>query len=238
MLRSLLIIFIGAIFTILCSIVAIVIGIFGPYSKAANGLVRFWAKSLLSLSGIKLEIIGQDKIFEQPPSVYIANHQSLFDILAAIISIPGTARFIAKKELFRIPVFAQGLKLIGTIKIDRGNSAKARETINESIKIIKRGVSVIIFPEGTRSKDGKIKPFKKGGFVLATQGKIPIVPMVISGSLYIMAKQNLRVRKGKIKVEFLDPIATDNMSYEDRNMLMENVRQKIITHYDEKYNQE
>lgn len=238
MLRSLLIIFIGAIFTIVCSIVAIIIGIFGPYSKAANGLVRYWAKGLINLSGIKLEITGQDKIVGQPPSVYISNHQSLFDILAVVISIPGTARFIAKKELFRIPIFAQGLKLIGTIKIDRGNSAKARETINEAIQIIKRGVSVIIFPEGTRSKDGKIKPFKKGGFVLATQGKIPIVPLVISGSLHIMAKQNMRLRKGKIKVEFLDPIVTDNMSYEDRNILMEKVRQNIINHFDESYNQD
>lgn len=235
-LRSLWIISMGCLFTLICSIVAIVLGLINPYSRATNNLIRYWARLLLSVSGIKLELIGGEKLNAQRPSVYIANHQSLFDILAVVVSIPGTARFIAKKELFRIPIFAQGLKVIGTIKIDRGNSAEAKKTINEAIKIIKEGVSVIIFAEGTRSRDGNIKPFKKGGFVLATTGQIPIVPVVISGSFYIMQKKNLRLRKGKIKIEFLDSIEISNSSYEHRNILLEEVRSKIINHHDPEYN--
>jgi len=168
----------------------------------------------------------------------MANHESLFDILGAVASIPGTARFIAKKELFRIPIFAQGMKFVGMIKIDRGNSAQARQTINDAIKVIKNGVSVIMFPEGTRSKDGSIKPFKKGGFILATTGKIPIVPMVISGSHRIMRKRSLHLQKGKFKIEFLDPIQIEDKGFEDRNLLVNEVRQKIIDHYDEEYNKD
>lgn len=207
-----------------------------PYSKSTNNFIRFWGKSILFISGIKIEVVGREKILEEIPSVYMGNHQSLFDILGTVVVIPGTARFIAKKELFRIPLFAQGMKFVGMIKIDRGNSAQARQTINNAVKVIKNGVSVIIFPEGTRSRDGSIKHFKKGGFILATTGKIPIVPMVISGSHRIMKKRSLHLRKGKFKIEFLDPIQTEDKGFEDRNKLVNEVRQKIIEHYDPNYN--
>lgn len=207
-----------------------------PYSKSTNNFIRFWGKSILFISGIKIEVVGREKISEEIPSVYMGNHQSLFDILGTVVAIPGAARFIAKKELFRIPLFAQGMKFVGMIKIDRGNSAQARQTINNAVKVIKNGVSVIIFPEGTRSRDGSIKQFKKGGFILATTGKIPIVPLVISGSHRIMKKRSLHLRKGKFKIEFLDPIQTEDKRFDDRNKLVNEVRQKIIEHYDPNYN--
>ena len=235
--RSLFIVLIGSIYTILSSVVAIILAIRNPYSDRVNNFIRFWGRSILFISGIELEIEGEEKL-NNTPSVYMANHESLFDIIASVISIPGTARFIAKKELFRIPVFAQGLKMIGTIKIDRGNSAKARASINEAITVIREGVSVIIFPEGTRSRDGMIKPFKKGGVVLAMNGKIPIVPMAISGSNYIMGKNSLRLRKGHIRVVFLDPIDTTNKIYDERNLLLAEIRESIIKHHDKDFNKE
>ncbi|MEJ2545447.1 MAG: lysophospholipid acyltransferase family protein, partial [Calditrichaceae bacterium] len=146
-------------------------GLFSTYSDPINNFIRFWAKTILKISGIKVEIVGLENVNPEIPVVYMANHGSLFDILASFYAIPGAARFIAKKELFRIPFFAQGMQIVGMIKIDRGNSAKARATINEAIDVMKKGVSVIIFPEGTRSREGNIRPFKKGGVILAINGK-------------------------------------------------------------------
>ncbi|MBN1408555.1 MAG: 1-acyl-sn-glycerol-3-phosphate acyltransferase [Calditrichaceae bacterium] len=190
----------------------------------------------MKLSGIKVETVGLENINPAIPVVYMANHGSLFDILAVTYTIPGAARFIAKKELFRIPFFAQGMKIAGMIKIDRGNSAKARETINEAIDVMKKGVSVIIFPEGTRSREGNIKPFKKGGVILAINGQFPIVPIAISGSFHIMKKNNLHIRKGKIKVHFIEPISTKNYHIADRNILIDKVRDLIVENYDPEFN--
>lgn len=236
MIRSLSIILTSVLFTFVCSFIAIVIGLFNPYSDTMNNFIRFWAKFILSISGIKIEIVGQDNLNPELPVVYLANHGSLFDILASIYTIPGTVRFIAKKELFRIPIFAQGMKVAGMIKIDRGNSAKARKTIEQAIDIMKKGVSVIIFPEGTRSRTGTIKPFKKGGIILAISGNFPIMPIAISGSFHIMKKNSLYLRKGKIKVHFADAISTESYNTSDRNALVEKVRNVIVGNYDTDFN--
>jgi len=230
------IIFASILFTFLCSFIAIAMGIFKTYSDPINNFIRFWARTILRISGIQVEIIGIENVNSGVPTVFLSNHGSLFDILAAIYTIPGTVRFIAKKELFRIPIFAQGMKLAGMIKIDRGDSAKARETINEAIGIMKKGVSVIIFPEGTRSREGNIKPFKKGGVILAINGKFQIIPMAISGSFHIMKKNSLHLRKGKIKVHFIEPIQTENYQITDRNLLIGKVRDIIVENYDPDYN--
>ncbi|MEJ2052831.1 MAG: lysophospholipid acyltransferase family protein [Calditrichaceae bacterium] len=211
-------------------------GLIEPYSDTVNNFIRFWSRTILFVSGIKLEIVGREVVDTKTPTVYMANHGSLFDILATTVAIPGTARFIAKKELFRFPFFAQGMKLTGMIKIDRGNSAKARKTISEAVESMKKGVSVIIFPEGTRSREGNIKPFKKGGVILAINGKFPIIPMAISGSFHIMKKNNLILQKGTIKVHFTERIDTDNFDISDRNKLIEKVRNSIIEKYDPEYN--
>lgn len=236
MIRSLYIILTSVLFTFICSIIAIVIGLFKSYSDSMDNFIRFWAKFILSLSGIKIEIIGRENLNPEKPVVYLSNHGSLFDILAAVYSIPGTVRFIAKKELFRIPFFAQGMKLAGMIKIDRGNSAKARKTIEQAIGIMRKGVSVIIFPEGTRSREGNIRPFKKGGIILAINGNFPIIPITISGSFHIMKKNSLYLRKGKIKVHFAEPISTDSYQVSDRNTLVKIVRNIIIDKYDPDFN--
>lgn len=228
MLRTIWSISFGTISTFFFAIVAVVAGLFNPYSNFSNGVVRTWAKSLLWASGIKVHVLGREKLDLRQPVVYMANHQSTFDILATVVAIPGTVRFIAKKELFRIPVFAQGMRMVGMISIDRGNSKEAQKSLADTAQRMKQGVSVIIFPEGTRSRDGKIHRFKKGGFVLAIKGKFPIVPLVIRGSFGIMRKKSLKVGKGRIEIEFLEPVSTEHYAYPQRNILLEEVYQKII----------
>jgi 1-acyl-sn-glycerol-3-phosphate acyltransferase len=232
MIRSIWFIVAASFFTFVFSSLAILSGLISPYSDFSNWVVRTWAKTLLKVGGIKLQISGLEKIDPNQSYVFIQNHQSSFDILASSVSIPGTARFLAKAELFRIPVFAQGMRLVGMLEINRGNSQKSRRTIQKAINTVKSGVSVIIYPEGTRSRDGNIQPFKKGGFILAIEAQIPIVPVVISGSWEIMSKTSLRLHRGTIQIHFLDPVPTAGMDLTHRGRLMTDVHQAMV----EKFN--
>lgn len=231
MLRSAWVIFAASLVTFFCSVAAIISGLINPYSRFTNGIIRFWAGSLLKISGIRLEIYGLENIKPGQPYVFMGNHQSTFDIMTCLSVIPGTARFLAKQELFRIPIFAQGMRAVGMIPVDRGNREKARKSLEKAVDEINNGVSVIIFPEGTRTRDGNIQAFKKGGFVLALKGGIPIMPMVLSGAREVMQKKDLRLHKGRIRIDFLEPVSTANLTYEDRNSLVEQIRTLIINHY-------
>ena len=227
MLRLIWVLVLTVILTFIFSVAAVLTGIFNPYSRLTNGIIRTWAKSILYISGVKVEVKGLENIDPTRSYIYMPNHQSAFDILACVVAIPGTVRFIAKKELFRIPIFAQGMLAAGMIPIDRGNSAEAHDTLNRALDKIKNGVSVIIFPEGTRSRDGEIHPFKKGGFYIALLGGIPIVPMVIRGSFQILKKKSLKISHGRIKVEFLPPVETAGRALTERNKLVKEVFRQI-----------
>jgi 1-acyl-sn-glycerol-3-phosphate acyltransferase len=236
-LRSIVFLFFTGLATFIGSIFAIISGIFNPYGWMVNGIIRNWAKFLLWVAGIKIEIQGTANLDPNQPYIYFVNHQSNFDILALSANIPGTVRYIAKKELFKVPFFGLGMKLAGVIKIDRSNKEEARNSINkDALDRINKGVSVIIFPEGTRSKDGKIHPFKKGGIILAIEGNIPIAPLVISGSFHIMDKSSLKLKRGKIKLEFLPPVRTEDYHYADRNELTKLIQQQITDSFDADYN--
>jgi len=223
--------------TFLAAIFGLLYGLFiNPFSPVVNGVIRIWAKGILWVSGTKLHVEGHEKLEINRPYIYMSNHLSTFDILALMKILPGTIRFIAKKELFKLPIFGHGMAAVGMIKIDRGNSAEARKTINKTLDTIKKGVSVIIFPEGTRSRDGKIHKFKKGGFILALNGHIPIVPVSISGSQYVNRKKSLLLTPGRIKIRILDAIDTSDMKFDDRHRLLDTVYQQIVSNYDSKYN--
>lgn len=231
MFRSAWILFASTVVTFFYSVIAFFSGLISPYSERTNHIVRSWARALLKISAIQVRVKGIEKIDPKQSYLFMSNHQSTFDIMTCLSVIPGTARFLAKQELFRIPVFAQGMRAVGMIPIDRGNSTKARKSLDKAVEEIKKGVSVIIFPEGTRTKDGNIQPFKKGGFVLAIKGGIPIAPMVLTGAREIMQKKDLHLHKGTIQIEFLDPVPTENFKYEQRQELIKTIRDRIVRHY-------
>ena len=237
MVRSIFTVITIAFTTFLVSVSCIVFGVFGSYNKLVNLIAKTWTRSILFAAGVKLDIEGLDKIDKTKSYIFIGNHQSLFDVAALFTAIPLTARFMAKKELYKIPIFGWALAATGTIKIDRSNREKSIASMNDALARIRRGVSVIVFPEGTRSEDGQIQAFKKGGFVLALKGSIPVVPVSISGSRFILRKHNARVIPGKIKIIIGDPIDTSQYSYQDREELSNTVRNFIVENYDEHYNE-
>ena len=233
MFRSVLTMAIVTVFTTIFGSIAIITGIINPYSWLINRLMISWTNVILWGAGVKISVKGMENINQSESYIYIANHQSLFDILAVIKVLPPPARFIAKKELFSIPVFGWALSAVGMIKIDRSNREKAIISMNRALKTIKGGVSVIIFPEGTRSKDGLIHAFKKGGFVIAIKGKIPVVPVTIYGTRTILRKHSLKLTPGYIDIIIDKPITTEDYSYQIRDTLVDDVREIICKTFDQ-----
>jgi len=153
----------------------------------------------------------------------MANHQSMYDILTLLGYLPVQFRWLAKTELFRIPVFGYSMARVGYIRIDRSNRQSAIESLRGAAQKMAQGLSVMVFPEGTRSPDGQIKPFKKGGFYLATDTGRPIVPVVIWGTHHVMPKGKLHIKPGRIVLSINRPI--EAASYKnDKAVLMELIR--------------
>lgn len=178
-----------------------------------NQILRNWAKALLSISGVRIQVFGLENLKSATPAIIAINHESALDIPVAFAALPIPMRFMAKKELFRIPVVGWVLYVGGHIPIDRQNPKKAIETINRcSAQIIERGLSIIVSPEGTRSPDGKIGSFKKGGFRIADRADIPIIPVTLLGTRYCVAKKALKIVSGKVQVIIDKPVKTSDFS--------------------------
>ncbi len=190
---------------------------------------RLWARVSLKLAGVKLTVTGQEHLQPNQAVIYMSNHQSNFDILALFAGLPGQFRWLAKEELFQVPLFGLAMRRCGYIPLDRSNRKKAIHSMNEAACRIKNGTSVIIFPEGTRSADGELQDFKKGGFMLALKAQVPILPVTISGSYNVMSKNSARIHGGTIAVTILPAIDSAGLRTTDRDSLMKQVHNQIAT---------
>jgi len=180
-----------------------------------------------------VKVIGEENLLRGKPQIIMSNHQSDFDILISLANIPVQFRWIAKKELFAIPVFGAAMRNAGYIEIDRSNREKAIQSIDEAALRIRREKSIMTFPEGTRSSDGEIKSFKHGIFYLAIKSGVPIVPVSIIGSGRIIPKRSLKIKPGQITMVIGNPIEVINFDIEKRHELIEMVRTEIIKNYNE-----
>ena len=196
-------------------------------------VARVWGRTILFAARVKVTVKNPANIDPSRSYIYMSNHQSNFDIPVLLAHLPVQFRWLAKVELFRIPVFGFAMKRAGYISIDRSNRKSAILSLKHAAEIIRGGVSVLIFPEGTRSRDGNIRPFKSGGFILAIDSGVPIVPVIIHGTFPIMLKDWLRIRPGNVVLEIETPVETSPYSRRDKAVLMEKVRQ-IITESHEK----
>ena len=228
MLRLIFFIPVLVISTTVSALMALIGGIFNHYSKYATAVFRTWARSLVWAAGIKLEVTGLENVEPDESYILIANHQSHMDIPVLTWGLPIPQRIIAKKELFKIPFLGWGMKAVGMLSIDRSNRKQSFETLKEAEEIIKTyRLSILAFPEGTRSDDGNIHPFKKGPFVLAINTGLPLLPVSVSGTRKIIPKGKISLRAGRVKVHIHPPVATKNFNLGDRNKLVEKV-QSII----------
>jgi 1-acyl-sn-glycerol-3-phosphate acyltransferase len=187
---------------------------------------------ILLISGVRINVTGKENLQSGQNYIFVSNHSSLFDIPIVMVGIPIEFRLVAKRELTKIPIFGFALKYGGYIIIDRDRSLKAMRSIERAVEKIKSGISVVLFAEGTRSKDGSIQPFKRGAFLLASKSGVPIIPVTIKGSSNILPKKKLKIQSGSVDVILDRPISTTNiMNKQDELVLMEKVRNVIINNY-------
>ena len=210
--------------TLVMGTLVIVLSVFVRSGNPLHKIARFWGKSILVGSRIKVSVKGLSNIDLAGPYIYMPNHQSNFDIPVLLGHLPVQFRWLAKMELFKIPILGRAMRKAGYISIDRYDRESAFKSLDVAAKKIKSGISVLIFPEGTRSRDGKIRPFKKGGFVLAIDSGVPIVPIVIKGTFAIMNKGKFRVNSGHVSMIVHKPIDTAAYTRETKEGLMESVR--------------
>jgi len=207
---------------------AVVVAYISKKEGLAHLVGRLWGNVNLWTAGVRVKISGLENIDSRDSYVYAANHQSWFDIFAILGRLPVQFRWLAKQELFRIPVLGQAMASIGYIPINRNDRRKAFESINEAANRVKNGTSVVIFPEGTRSTDGVLQAFKKGGFILAIQSQQPIVPISISGSHHILSKRgDWKIQPGTIHMTIGKPIPTAGLDTKHRDELIAAVRDGI-----------
>ncbi len=204
---------------------------FDRKGKVVHLYARLWGKVALFANRVKVSLEGLENLKGKGPYILMSNHQGYYDIFALLSSLPIQFKWLAKKELFSIPFFGWTLAAAGYIRIDREGTRETVEAMNEAVKKIRDGLSLVIFPEGSRSPDGSIQPFKKGGFTLAIKSKVPIVPIAISGSREIMPKERLTASPGEIRIRVGAPIEIQNYSMKDRNILMEKVRESILENF-------
>ena len=228
MIRSALLVTVGVAITAFFSIFVIILALLRVGENSLHKVARIWATIVLKLSGVQVETIGLENVLHGKPQVFMSNHQSDFDIFIVLAFIPGQFRWIAKKELFRVPAFGKAMRNAGYIEMDRQNHERAMKSIDLAAQKIREGKSVMSFPEGTRSKDGRIKDFKQGMFHLALQAGAPIVPIAIIGASEIMPKRSLRVNPGKITMVIGKPIDVTPYTAENRHELIAKVRNVIV----------
>jgi 1-acyl-sn-glycerol-3-phosphate acyltransferase len=216
----------------------LVFGTYGVLLALLGASARFvhfycavpWAKAILKVCGVKVELKGSERIQEKVPRVYMANHCSYFDIFALLSALPVDFKFIVKQELMTIPIFGHAMKRAGYIGIERAEPRKALKSMHEAAERIRNGASVLIFPEGTRSDDGRLQPFKPGGFHLALKSGCDIVPITIKGSHRIVPKGSRNIRKGAILLIVGEAISLRGQSRKQMVQVMDWVRAAMVVH--------
>lgn len=186
-----------------------------------------WSPVICLVSGVRIEKMGLENIDRSNSAIYVANHSSLFDIVAVCRASPVPLFYVAKIELKKVPIMGQFMSAVGMIFIDRKNKERAMKSMQEAGKKIKNGKNIISFPEGTRSKDGSVHLFRRGSFIIAKSGDIPIQPISIKGAYEVLSAGTTNLNAGKIKVYFHPPIQPQDYAAMSEEMLAEHCRKLV-----------
>lgn len=220
--------------TLLIGSIAAISGILRIRGRVYDWCARSWSAWMLWASNTPVRVEGLEHVDPGRPQIFASNHVSWYDVWALAVAIPKRYRFVAKKELGRIPVFGAAWKAAGHISVDRGDRSAAIRSLNEAGRLLRQdNSSVVIFPEGTRSPTGELLPFKKGAFMLAIHTGVEIVPAVVLGTYRILPKGAWRVRPGPIIVRFGEPIRVEQYDESTRDALITEVRGAIQRMLDE-----
>ncbi|NOX80563.1 MAG: 1-acyl-sn-glycerol-3-phosphate acyltransferase [Deltaproteobacteria bacterium] len=214
--------------TIVVSVLALLDLIFFRKSPTkALVFPRMWGRLTCRLAGVRVRIEGLENIEPDQTYIFVANHVSQFDIFTFQGYFPHDFRWIAKKELFRIPVFGTAMQRAGFISMDRTHGRAALKSLNKAAEQIAGGTSVIIFPEGTRSRDGRLHPFKTGAIMLAIKAGVPVVPIGINGTYEILPKGRLLADSGEVVIRVGTPVSTADFTSHDKQKLARHLHDRV-----------
>jgi 1-acyl-sn-glycerol-3-phosphate acyltransferase len=221
------------LFTIILSAVFILLMTL-KMRRAGEWLVQFWSQMFLLVAPVSYTVTGAEHVEQGTQYFFLSNHLSNFDIPLLFRAIPTPIRYLAKKEVYKIPVLAQALHVAGMIKIDRGAGASSYAAINEGVARAKaNGYSLIVFAEGTRSRDGELHPFKKGAFRMAISTGLPVVPVTVNGTWEVWPPGSKLFYRGEATVVIHEPIPTADLTVQDIDALRNRVYDIIETQFNE-----
>lgn len=215
--------------TILYGSVGALASFFDRTGNIQMGLARKWARSLLGVSGVKVRVEGLEQIDPKGSYVFIANHLSFMDTPAVLANIPVQFRFLAKRGLFQIPLLGTHLSRAGHISVPRDDPRGSVKVMQQAAETIQqKKISLLVFPEGGRSHDGNLRPFKEGGAYIAIKAGVPVVPVVLIGTREVLPMGSAVVYPGEVVLRLLKPIETAQLSLKDRGKLTEELRTIIL----------
>jgi len=228
-------IFLIVIHTLICSTIGLVVIFIDRSFTLYHYLAKIFPLGILIISGVRVKVSGMENINRKNVYVFASNHSSQLDITALQWGVPNRLSMIFKKELARIPFFGWQLYLGPYVVVDRKDPQAAMKSLKEAKKVMdEKKISVLVFPEGTRSETGEVQSFKRGAFYLASHSGYPIVPITINGTKKIMPKGSFKLKSGTIYLHFDKPIPTDNIKTKQEEIaLMEKVREIIISNQKE-----
>lgn len=218
---------VGVLDTIISGALGTLVGIIPPRGDWTVRVARVWGRVALTGAAIRVRCEGAELVPRGGPVVFMANHESWVDIPALIMAIPVQVRFLAKKSLFSVPFLGWAMAAMGFIPVDRVNRRTAVGSFEEAAARIRTGRSVLLFPEETRTRDGNLLPFQRGGFLIALKAGVPIVPVGLEGPRRCLPKHGYLVRPGTVTVRFGNAIPTAELGVTAKGALMEQTRAAI-----------
>src|SRR5258706_5530824 len=219
----------AAVATVILGLTVIVAALLGVEDKPGglyDKVPRWWSIAVLRVVGIKVRVHGMENVRSGQPYIFASNHVSWFDVPSLAKILPRN-KFVAKSELFKVPIFGRAMRAVGMVEIQRENRKAAFGAYDVAAERIRAGNSVVVFPEGTRGHEYPLRPFKKGPFVLAIAAGVPIVPIILHGTIEIMPRNSLWAHPGTIDIHLLEPVITTSVDYDHREVLMNTVRARM-----------
>lgn len=212
------------ILTLLCSVAALATGVATRSERFPSRVMAWWGRQLIRMAGCRVRVEGAERLPEAGV-VLVANHQSYLDIPLLLSALGGKVKFLAKRELGRIPLFGPGMVRAGNLLVDRDDPREAVSAMREAVERIGRGERLVVFPEGTRSADGTIGEFRPGAFFIARKSGAPVFPVLIDGGVRALPRGSLLVRPSELTVRVLPPVAPSAGSREE---IAEETRRRIL----------
>lgn len=211
------------IWTVLVVLVCAPLGLFVSWLKGSSGFLYRLAfpavRSIVRLAGIELRVHGRERLDPETTYLFTANHVSNVDPPILLLAIGRNIRVLAKAALFRLPLFGRVLYRAGMIPVHRDDRRRSIRAVDEAADALRAGHDFLVFAEGTRSRDGRLQPLKKGPFVMAIKAGVPVVPVAVLGTREVLPADRVRLRPGSVTVHFLEPISTRELTFEDRDRL-------------------